>query len=79
MSVCHGGNSDDLVSISTMADTVAVNFCVDFNGLNMKKRKHLVPGGHDTSKALFPEAKEALSEIKKRHFFGYSWGSYRTC
>ena len=33
LSVCHGGNSDDLVSISAMTGTVAVNFCVYFNGL----------------------------------------------
>ena len=39
MSVCHGGNSDDLVSISAMTGTVAVNFCVYFNGLYKKKKK----------------------------------------
>ena len=39
MSVCHGGNSDDLVSISAMTGTVAVNFCVYFNGLYIKKKK----------------------------------------
>ena len=33
MSVCHGGNSDDLVSIPAMIGTVAVDFCVYFNGL----------------------------------------------
>ena len=38
MSVCLGGNSDDLVSISAMAGTVAVNFCVYFDGLCIKKR-----------------------------------------
>ena len=38
MSVCHGGNSDDLVSISAMTGTVAVNFCVYFNGLYIKKK-----------------------------------------
>ena len=35
--VCHGGNSDDLVSIPAMAGTVAVNFCVYFNGLYIQK------------------------------------------
>ena len=39
MSVCHGGNSDDLVSISAMTGTVAVNFCLYFNGLYKKKKK----------------------------------------
>ena len=38
MSVCHGGNSDDLVSISAMTGTVAVNFCVYFNGLYKEER-----------------------------------------
>ena len=42
MSVCHGGNSDDLVSISAMTGTVAVNFCIYFNGLYKKKKKKLV-------------------------------------
>ena len=36
--LCHGGNSDDLVSILAMAGTVAVNFCVYFDGLCIKKR-----------------------------------------
>ena len=31
--VCHGGNSDNLVSIPAMTGTVAVNFCVYINGL----------------------------------------------
>ena len=43
MSVCHGGNSDDLVSISAMTGTVAVNFCVYFNGLYNKKKKKKCP------------------------------------
>ena len=37
MNVCHGGNSDDLVSIPNMTGTVAVNFCAYFNGLYVKK------------------------------------------
>ena len=48
MSVCHGGNSDDLVSISAMTGTEAVNFCVYFNGLYKKKKKkkrYHSPGG----------------------------------
>ena len=34
--VCHGANSDDLVSIPAMADTVAVNF--EFILLDYKKK-----------------------------------------
>ena len=35
---CHGGNSDDPVSIPAMTGTVAVNICVYFNGLWKKKK-----------------------------------------
>ena len=41
MSVCHGGNSDELVSIPDMTGTVAVNICVYFNGLQRKTKSKI--------------------------------------
>ena len=42
MRICHGGNSDDLVSIPAMTGTVAVNFCAYFNGLYKQKEEKKV-------------------------------------
>ena len=44
VSVCHGGNSDDLVSIPAMTGTVAVNFCVYLNGLDLYKNNEMYLG-----------------------------------
>ena len=44
MSVCRGENSDDLASIPAMTGTAAVNFCIYFNGLCIKKTMGLLFG-----------------------------------
>ena len=42
MSVCHGGNSDDPVSIPAMTDTVAVKFLCLFVMDNIKKSYFMI-------------------------------------